>query len=154
MGNHGFHCHCWEREKAQMACTSFLLICKRKSVYFQCSVNNPIIDLSKPMLLLFPPTPFSSMQGLKNYILLLIAFCVILAGSLSTAFSKVWEDIFPTSRWCNSFIRFRCVRRSWLIFSWVVALITNVRETEESMQIRDPLGFMRKHPFCAQCVGK
>ncbi|XP_035408225.1 transmembrane protein 144 isoform X3 [Cygnus atratus] len=32
---------------------------------------------------------FKEIKGLKNYVLLSVAFCIILAGSLSTAFSKV-----------------------------------------------------------------
>ncbi|XP_035179852.1 transmembrane protein 144 [Oxyura jamaicensis] len=32
---------------------------------------------------------FKEIKGLKNYVLLSLAFCIILAGSLSTAFSKV-----------------------------------------------------------------
>lgn len=54
---------------------------------------------SNIIFLFFLPLPI---QGLKNYMLLSVAFCIILAGSLSTAFSKVWKD-FWASRWCYCF---------------------------------------------------
>lgn len=32
---------------------------------------------------------FKEIQGLRNYLLMMLAFCIILAGALCTAFSKV-----------------------------------------------------------------
>lgn len=51
---------------------------------------------------------FKEIKGLKNYMLLSVAFCIILAGSLSTAFSKVWKDLL-TSRWCYCLGHWRCI---------------------------------------------
>ncbi|XP_015280249.1 PREDICTED: transmembrane protein 144 [Gekko japonicus] len=58
--------------------------------YLSAVVSFPIITAGPGFIAaMWGVLVFKEIKGLKNYILLLIAFCIILAGSLSTAFSKV-----------------------------------------------------------------
>ncbi|XP_053258960.1 transmembrane protein 144 isoform X1 [Podarcis raffonei] len=58
--------------------------------YLSAVVSFPIITAGPGFIAaMWGVLVFKEIKGLKNYLLLLIAFCVILAGSLSTAFSKV-----------------------------------------------------------------
>uniref|UniRef100_A0A670YEN8 Transmembrane protein 144 n=1 Tax=Pseudonaja textilis TaxID=8673 RepID=A0A670YEN8_PSETE len=58
--------------------------------YLSAVVSFPIITAGPGFIAaVWGVLVFKEIKGLKNYLLLLIAFCIILAGSLSTAFSKV-----------------------------------------------------------------
>ncbi|XP_062991334.1 transmembrane protein 144 [Elgaria multicarinata webbii] len=58
--------------------------------YLSAVVSFPIITAGPGLIAaMWGVFVFKEIKGLKNYLLLLVAFCVILAGSLSTAFSKV-----------------------------------------------------------------
>ncbi|XP_061440386.1 transmembrane protein 144 isoform X2 [Rhineura floridana] len=58
--------------------------------YLSAVVSFPIITAGPGFIAaMWGVLVFKEIKGLKNYLLLLTAFCVILAGSLSTAFSKV-----------------------------------------------------------------
>ncbi|XP_077156129.1 transmembrane protein 144 isoform X2 [Paroedura picta] len=58
--------------------------------YLSAVVSFPIITAGPGFIAaMWGVLVFKEIKGLRNYILLFIAFCVILAGSLSTAFSKV-----------------------------------------------------------------
>ncbi|XP_063165711.1 transmembrane protein 144 isoform X1 [Candoia aspera] len=58
--------------------------------YLSAVVSFPIITAGPGFIAaMWGVLVFKEIKGLKNYLLLLIAFCTILAGSLSTAFSKV-----------------------------------------------------------------
>ncbi|XP_053114374.1 transmembrane protein 144 isoform X2 [Hemicordylus capensis] len=58
--------------------------------YLSAVVSFPIITAGPGFIAaMWGALVFKEIKGLRNYLLLLIAFCVILAGSLSTAFSKV-----------------------------------------------------------------
>lgn len=58
--------------------------------YLSAVVSFPIITAGPGFIAaMWGVLVFKEIKGLKNYLLLLAAFCVILAGSLSTAFSKV-----------------------------------------------------------------
>ncbi|XP_060102576.1 transmembrane protein 144 isoform X2 [Heteronotia binoei] len=58
--------------------------------YLSAVVSFPIITSGPGFIAaMWGVLVFKEIKGLKNYILLSIAFCIILAGSLSTAFSKV-----------------------------------------------------------------
>uniref|UniRef100_A0A8D2IVV3 Transmembrane protein 144 n=1 Tax=Varanus komodoensis TaxID=61221 RepID=A0A8D2IVV3_VARKO len=58
--------------------------------YLSAVISFPIITAGPGLIAaLWGVLVFKEIKGLKNYLLLLVAFCVVLAGSLSTAFSKV-----------------------------------------------------------------
>ncbi|KAJ7326856.1 hypothetical protein JRQ81_016615 [Phrynocephalus forsythii] len=58
--------------------------------YLSAVVSFPIITAGPGFIAaMWGVLVFKEIKGIKNYLLLLVAFCVILAGSLSTAFSKV-----------------------------------------------------------------
>lgn len=58
--------------------------------YLSAVVSFPIITAGPGFIAaMWGVLVFKEIKGLKNYVLLLFAFCVILASSLSTAFSKV-----------------------------------------------------------------
>uniref|UniRef100_A0A2H6N9T2 Transmembrane protein 144 n=1 Tax=Micrurus carvalhoi TaxID=3147026 RepID=A0A2H6N9T2_9SAUR len=58
--------------------------------YLSAVVSFPIITAGPGFIAaVWGVLVFKEIKGLKNYLLLLVAFCIILAGSLSTAFSKV-----------------------------------------------------------------
>ncbi|XP_078533118.1 transmembrane protein 144 isoform X2 [Lissotriton helveticus] len=58
--------------------------------YLSAVVSFPIITAGPGMIAaMWGVFVFKEIKGLKNYIILAVAFCIILAGSLSTAFSKV-----------------------------------------------------------------
>uniref|UniRef100_A0A8D0FBF3 Transmembrane protein 144 n=1 Tax=Strix occidentalis caurina TaxID=311401 RepID=A0A8D0FBF3_STROC len=58
--------------------------------YLSAVVSFPIITAGPGLVAaMWGVLVFKEIKGLKNYVLLSVAFCVILAGSLSTAFSKV-----------------------------------------------------------------
>ncbi|XP_009896908.2 transmembrane protein 144 [Dryobates pubescens] len=58
--------------------------------YLSAVVSFPIITAGPGLVAaMWGVLVFKEIKGLKNYMLLSIAFCIILAGSLSTAFSKV-----------------------------------------------------------------
>uniref|UniRef100_A0A8C0G9L2 Transmembrane protein 144 n=1 Tax=Chelonoidis abingdonii TaxID=106734 RepID=A0A8C0G9L2_CHEAB len=58
--------------------------------YLSAVVSFPIITAGPGFVAaMWGVLVFKEIKGLKNYLLLLVAFCVILAGSLSTAFSKI-----------------------------------------------------------------
>uniref|UniRef100_A0A8V0Y5K5 Transmembrane protein 144 n=1 Tax=Gallus gallus TaxID=9031 RepID=A0A8V0Y5K5_CHICK len=58
--------------------------------YLSAVVSFPIITAGPGLIAaMWGVLVFKEIKGLKNYILLSVAFCIILAGSLSTAFSKV-----------------------------------------------------------------
>ncbi|XP_006121925.1 transmembrane protein 144 [Pelodiscus sinensis] len=58
--------------------------------YLSAVVSFPIITAGPGFIAaMWGVLVFNEIKGLKNYLLLSIAFCVILAGSLSTAFSKI-----------------------------------------------------------------
>uniref|UniRef100_A0A1W7RCG4 Transmembrane protein 144 n=1 Tax=Agkistrodon contortrix contortrix TaxID=8713 RepID=A0A1W7RCG4_AGKCO len=58
--------------------------------YLSAVVSFPIITAAPGFIAaVWGVLVFKEIKGLKNYLLLLTAFCIILAGSLSTAFSKV-----------------------------------------------------------------
>uniref|UniRef100_A0A8C3SW05 Transmembrane protein 144 n=1 Tax=Chelydra serpentina TaxID=8475 RepID=A0A8C3SW05_CHESE len=58
--------------------------------YLSAVVSFPIITAGPGFVAaMWGVLVFKEIKGLKNYLLLSIAFCVILAGSLSTAFSKI-----------------------------------------------------------------
>ncbi|NXS01525.1 TM144 protein, partial [Oxylabes madagascariensis] len=58
--------------------------------YLSAVVSFPIITAGPGLVAaMWGVLVFKEIQGLKNYVLLSVSFCIILAGSLSTAFSKV-----------------------------------------------------------------
>ncbi|KFP26090.1 Transmembrane protein 144, partial [Colius striatus] len=58
--------------------------------YLSAVVSFPIITAGPGLIAaMWGVLVFKEIKGLKNYMLLSVAFCIILAGSLSTAFSKV-----------------------------------------------------------------
>lgn len=58
--------------------------------YLSAVVSFPIITAGPGFIAaMWGVFVFKEIKGLKNYIILAVAFCIILAGSLSTAFSKV-----------------------------------------------------------------
>uniref|UniRef100_A0A8C6YL21 Transmembrane protein 144 n=1 Tax=Nothoprocta perdicaria TaxID=30464 RepID=A0A8C6YL21_NOTPE len=58
--------------------------------YLSAVVSFPIITAGPGLVAaMWGVLVFKEIKGLKNYLLLTVAFCIILAGSLSTAFSKV-----------------------------------------------------------------
>uniref|UniRef100_A0A674KGI5 Transmembrane protein 144 n=1 Tax=Terrapene triunguis TaxID=2587831 RepID=A0A674KGI5_9SAUR len=58
--------------------------------YLSAVVSFPIITAGPGFVAaMWGVLVFKEIKGLKNYLLLSVAFCVILAGSLSTAFSKI-----------------------------------------------------------------
>ncbi|KAH1170222.1 hypothetical protein KIL84_001207 [Mauremys mutica] len=58
--------------------------------YLSAVVSFPIITAGPGFVAaMWGVLVFKEIKGLKNYLLLAVAFCVILAGSLSTAFSKI-----------------------------------------------------------------
>ncbi|XP_063278364.1 transmembrane protein 144 isoform X2 [Prinia subflava] len=58
--------------------------------YLSAVVSFPIITAGPGLVAaMWGVLVFKEIKGLKNYVLLSISFCIILAGSLSTAFSKV-----------------------------------------------------------------
>ncbi|PKU40420.1 hypothetical protein llap_9278 [Limosa lapponica baueri] len=58
--------------------------------YLSAVVSFPIITAGPGLVAaMWGVLVFKEIKGLKNYLLLSVAFCIILAGSLSTAFSKV-----------------------------------------------------------------
>ncbi|KAM6205966.1 transmembrane protein 144 isoform 1-T3 [Sarcoramphus papa] len=58
--------------------------------YLSAVVSFPIITAGPGLVAaMWGVLVFKEIKGLKNYVLLSVAFCIILAGSLSTAFSKV-----------------------------------------------------------------
>uniref|UniRef100_A0A8C4PCE6 Transmembrane protein 144 n=1 Tax=Dromaius novaehollandiae TaxID=8790 RepID=A0A8C4PCE6_DRONO len=58
--------------------------------YLSAVVSFPIITTGPGLVAaMWGVLVFKEIKGLKNYMLLTLAFCIILAGSLSTAFSKV-----------------------------------------------------------------
>ncbi|XP_067153965.1 transmembrane protein 144 isoform X4 [Apteryx mantelli] len=58
--------------------------------YLSAVVSFPIITTGPGLVAaVWGVLVFKEIKGLKNYMLLTVAFCIILAGSLSTAFSKV-----------------------------------------------------------------
>ncbi|XP_052546354.1 transmembrane protein 144 isoform X2 [Tympanuchus pallidicinctus] len=58
--------------------------------YLSAVVSFPIITAGPGLIAaMWGVLVFKEIKGLKNYVLLSVAFCIILAGSLSTAFSKV-----------------------------------------------------------------
>ncbi|XP_075607893.1 transmembrane protein 144 isoform X1 [Balearica regulorum gibbericeps] len=58
--------------------------------YLSAVVSFPIITAGPGLVAaMWGVLVFKEIKGLKNYMLLSVAFCIILAGSLSTAFSKV-----------------------------------------------------------------
>uniref|UniRef100_A0A8C5TSA1 Transmembrane protein 144 n=1 Tax=Malurus cyaneus samueli TaxID=2593467 RepID=A0A8C5TSA1_9PASS len=58
--------------------------------YLSAVVSFPIITAGPGLVAaMWGVLVFKEIKGLKNYVLLSVSFCIILAGSLSTAFSKV-----------------------------------------------------------------
>ncbi|XP_009323492.1 PREDICTED: transmembrane protein 144 isoform X1 [Pygoscelis adeliae] len=58
--------------------------------YLSAVVSFPIITAGPGLVAaMWGVLVFKEIKGLKNYVLLSVAFCIVLAGSLSTAFSKV-----------------------------------------------------------------
>ncbi|XP_065592317.1 transmembrane protein 144 [Cyrtonyx montezumae] len=58
--------------------------------YLSAVVSFPIITAGPGLIAaLWGVLVFKEIKGVKNYLLLSVAFCIVLAGSLSTAFSKV-----------------------------------------------------------------
>ncbi|XP_068798493.1 transmembrane protein 144 isoform X2 [Struthio camelus] len=58
--------------------------------YLSAVVSFPIITAGPGLVAaMWGVLVFKEIKGLQNYVLLTVAFCIILAGSLSTAFSKV-----------------------------------------------------------------
>ncbi|KAM4674752.1 transmembrane protein 144 [Amazona ochrocephala] len=58
--------------------------------YLSAVVSFPIITAGPGLVAsMWGVLVFKEIKGLKNYVLLSVAFCIILAGSFSTAFSKV-----------------------------------------------------------------
>ncbi|XP_014346971.1 transmembrane protein 144 [Latimeria chalumnae] len=58
--------------------------------YLSPVVSFPIITAGPGFIAaLWGVLAFREIRGMKNYIVLVVAFCIVLAGSLSTAFSKV-----------------------------------------------------------------
>ncbi|XP_014800072.1 PREDICTED: transmembrane protein 144 [Calidris pugnax] len=58
--------------------------------YLSAVVSFPIITAGPGLVAaMWGVLVFKEIKGLKNYLLLSVAFCIILSGSLSTAFSKV-----------------------------------------------------------------
>ncbi|NXJ82356.1 TM144 protein, partial [Trogon melanurus] len=58
--------------------------------YLSAVVSFPIITAGPGLVAaMWGVLVFKEIKGLKNYVLLSVAFCIILTGSLSTAFSKV-----------------------------------------------------------------
>ncbi|KAM6313179.1 transmembrane protein 144 [Aegotheles albertisi] len=58
--------------------------------YLSAVVSFPIITAGPGLVAaMWGVLVFKEIKGLKNYLLLAVAFCIIVAGSLSTAFSKV-----------------------------------------------------------------
>ncbi|KAM6269600.1 transmembrane protein 144 isoform 1-T4 [Porphyrio hochstetteri] len=58
--------------------------------YLSAVVSFPIITAGPGLVAaMWGVLVFKEIKGMKNYVLLSVAFCIVLAGSLSTAFSKV-----------------------------------------------------------------